>query len=347
MALKRYWLLAAFILVLAGPLILRPKKSLPTATSGGAEPTLVIISPHNEAIRYDFARAFDDYYFAKHGQHVHVDWRTPGGTSEISRYITSEYIAAFENYWKNQLHRTESPTGFDNPKTPQDNSPATQARKEFLASNVGCGIDLFFGGGSFDFIQPAEAGRLVDSGVIAAHPELFNSKTIPQTTGGEPYWDPQGRWIGACLSSFGICYNTDLLRLLKIDNAPSQWADLADPRYFGEIALADPNQSGSVGKAFEMLIQQQMLEAKSPAEGWARAMRLIMKISANSRYFTDAATKIPFDVEEGNAAAGMCIDFYGRFQSEFVRRPDGTSRMQYVTPAGGSSFGVDPIGMLR
>jgi spermidine/putrescine-binding protein len=43
----------------------------------------------------------------------------------------------------------------------------------------------------------------------------------------------------------------------------------------------------------------------------------------------------------------MTIDFFGRFQSESVRRPDGTSRMQYVTPAGGSSISVDPIGMLR
>jgi hypothetical protein len=76
-------------------------------------------------------------------------------------------------------------------------------------------------------------------------------------------------------------------------------------------------------------------------------MNLIQKISANARYFADSATKIPFDVECGDAAAGMCIDFYGRFQSEAVRKPDGSSRMQYITPDGGSSVGVDPIGLLR
>ena len=43
----------------------------------------------------------------------------------------------------------------------------------------------------------------------------------------------------------------------------------------------------------------------------------------------------------------MAIDFYGRFQSEAVRRPDGSSRLRYFTPVGGSSFGADPIGMLR
>jgi ABC-type glycerol-3-phosphate transport system substrate-binding protein len=43
----------------------------------------------------------------------------------------------------------------------------------------------------------------------------------------------------------------------------------------------------------------------------------------------------------------MCIDFFGRFQSEAVRLPDGSSRLQYFTPLGGSSVGVDPIAMLR
>ena len=59
-------------------------------------------------------------------------------------------------------------------------------------------------------------------------------------------------------------------------------------------------------------------------------MQLLMKIGANARYFTDASTKIALDVEAGEAAAGMTIDFYGRFQSEAVRKPDGSSRLQYV-----------------
>lgn len=408
--MKNLWIAIAFVAILLGPIALRPKNA-------GVEKdalTLVIITPHNEATRYEFARAFDAFYFRKHGKHVHVDWRTPGGTSEISRYLESEYLGAFQNYWTNQLHRPWSAdvqSSFANPRAPQDDSPGAEARKEFLASNVSCGIDLFFGGGSFDFELQAKAGRLVDSGVIAKHPELFNDSVIPKNRGGELYWDPEGRWIGACLASFGICYNTDVLRMLKIEKPPAQWSDLADPRYFRQLAMGNPTQSGSVAKAFEMLIQQQMLfvpkfkvvkitekaapdakDAKKEVSevtvqylktgkeetldvesetapktgkgskfkvgdvnpeyvavrlGWLRAMRLIRTIAANARYFTDSGTQIPFDVEAGNAAAGMCIDFYGRFESEAARQPDGSSRMHYVTPAGGSSVGVDPIGMFR
>ena len=153
---------------------------------------------------------------------------------------------------------------FDNAKvalddTPADDTLAQQARRAFLDSNVGCKIDLFFGGGSFDFDQQARAGRLVDSGFVSAHPEIFNDRVIPQAVGGEPFWDPQGRWIGNVVSSFGICYNVDSIRRLGFTQPPTQWADLADPRFFKQIALANPTQSSSVNKSIEMLIQQQML----------------------------------------------------------------------------------------
>jgi ABC-type glycerol-3-phosphate transport system substrate-binding protein len=108
-----------------------------------------------------------------------------------------------------------------------------------------------------------------------------------------------------------------------------------------------------------MLIQQQMQEwvtahqlrpeqeKEGAQEGWAQAMRLLMKIGANARYFTDSSAKIALDVEAGEAAAGMTIDFYGRYESEAVRRPDGTSRLQYVNAESGTSFSVDPIAVYR
>jgi ABC-type Fe3+ transport system substrate-binding protein len=305
------------------------------------------MTPHNEATRYEFARAFREAHFAKTGRRVFVDWRTAGGTSEIARYVAAQYLGSFRDYWTRTLHRDWTPdcAAFDDPKTANPRSVA--ARKAFLASNAGCGIDLFFGGGSFDYMQMAAAGRLVDSGVIAAHPDLFGPR-IPQTLAGEPLWDPAGSWVGACMGAFGICYNTDSLARLGIAQPPAQWADLASPRYANELALADPTQSGSVAKAFEMILQQQIGAAGGNlAQGWLRGMQLIQRMSGNARYFTDEAPDIPYTVQAGDAAAGMCIDFYGRFESESVRRPDGTSRLVYITPRGGSSTGADPIGLFH
>lgn len=349
------WVLGLLVLVVALPIALRPRNA---ALVQDADDVLVIVTPHNEATRYEFARAFAAHYRGQTGRTVAIDWRTPGGASEISRYLASQYQAAFEFSWKSGGHTwtAEIEGAFDNGNVgPGDTSPAARSRKAFLASEVSSGIDLFFGGGTYDFSAQARAGRLVDSGILARHPEWFGTSGIPQTLGGEEFWDVQGRWVGACLSSFGICYNVNSLARLGIRTPPAQWEDLGSPVYRNEVALSDPTQSGSVAKAFEMLIQQEMLKAAGPgasstagvAQGWQRGLSIIQRASANARYFTDSASKIPWDVQAGDAAVGMCIDFYGRFQSEAVSDPSGHSRIRYLTPEGGSSVGADPIGLLR
>ena len=362
--LRHLPLLGALLLVLLLPLALQPRGERPAAAD---EETLVIVTPHNEAIRAEFGRAFSDDFEKRTGRRVRVDWRTPGGTSEIARFLRSGYLAAFQHHWTSTLGErwtNEVDKSWDNAKTtlgpdPASDTPAQQARRAFLASQVGVGIDLFFGGGAYDFIVQSAAGRLVSTGFVEEHPEIFGEAMIPAVVGGEPFWDKEGRWIGTCLSAFGIVANRDALERRGIAEPPLQWHDLTSPRYFGGIALANPTQSSSVNRSFEMLIQEQMLqqwkelgaipenEERAREEGWEAAMRMLMKIGANARYFTDSSTKIALDVTAGDAAAGMTIDFYGRFQSDAVREPDGSSRVHYVDAVGGTSTGADPIGMLR
>lgn len=356
---------AALLVTMAAPFLLRPAQP---GASRKADQTLVIISPHNETIRWEFSNGFGAYMREKTGQSVRIDWRVPGGTSEIEKLIDSSFRAAFERFWKKDLKRKwtdyEIGDAFNNRRVdPAGDSSGAEARRIFLESNIGIGIDLFFGGGEYPFVVQALSGHLVDSGIFSRRPEWFeNGAVIPATFSGERFYDPEKRWIGACLTSFGICYNTDRLDYLRVDS-PSQWSDLGDPRFFGEIALADPSKSGSATKAFEMLMQQQMhetlaslspagdpseaIEAEAVRKGWVAGLNLIQRICANARYFTDSSGKIPFDVTQGNAAAGMCIDFYGRTSNEIVTKPDGTSRIHFITPANGSSVSVDPIAMLR
>jgi len=70
-------------------------------------------------------------------------------------------------------------------------------------------------------------------------------------------------------------------------------------------------------------------------EGWPRGLASIQDISANARYYTDQSPKIPLEVTKGDAAAGMCIDYYGRSAEEKVRQPNGWSRVGFVAPMGG------------
>lgn len=310
----------ALLLLLAIPFLLRP----PRESADKGRSVLVIISPHNEAVQFEFENAFRQWYKKNTGRDVDIDWRNLGGTSEIARYLDGSFQAADK------------------------------------AGLPGIGIDLFFGGGEYDHTRQGDKNHTVPCGVRERHPEWLNNAVIPDSFSGETFYDRDDRWYGCCLSGFGICYNEDSLENCGILSPPAQWDDLADYRYFEHIALADPTKSGSINKAFEMLIQQQMIsqlktggktagdaQKADLAEGWRCAFALIRRIGANARYFTDSAGKVTVDVAQGNAAAGMCIDFYGRFESETVERNESSERMKYVMPEGGSSISVDPISMLR
>ncbi|MEM7516006.1 MAG: extracellular solute-binding protein, partial [Planctomycetota bacterium] len=384
-------LLIVFVLlaiVLIAPFALRPDQA-DTALAAQERERLVIITPHNESIQAEFGRAFADHMLEEHQLRVFVDWRQPGGTSQIALFLRSEYATRFGNLWKVRTARPYDPVvrnGFQNPRLDSAVAEATKqgwvhdltlldgdspgkraviARNLFLNADIGVGIDLFFGGGAYDFARQASAGNLIaidaterygPAALARERPEWFSEAIMPASVSGEPFRDDDFRWVGTVLSAFGIVYNTDVLTRLGIETIPNQWDDLGDPRLAGQVALADPTKSGSTTKAFEMLIQEQIQRLAESGElseeeairaGWDAAMALILRISANSRYFTDSAAKVPRDVALGDAAAGMCIDFYGRTFNELFREGGRESQVEFVMPQAGTSIGADPIAMLR
>lgn len=362
-------IVVVMVAVIGLPFLLRREAPIPV----NAEDRVVIITPHTESIRHEFARGFEAWWEARTGRTVYVDYRVIGGTSEIGKFLASEYTNSFRNYWEDELGRewdqavleAFSSGRIEVDTTPGDDTVEEAARRAFLESEVSSGIDLFFGGGTYDFSVQASRGTLVDGGLLEKHPEWFQKTAdrgevpegIPETLAGERYWDEEGRWYGAVLSSYGIIYNREALRSLGIEEEPRQWVDLADPRLFRQVAVCDPTKSGSMTQAFEMILQQQIHavvdageevdEAAAVREGWRRGMELIQRIAANARYFTDTSQKPNIDVAMGDCAAGMSIDFYGRFQQENLLERSGDDRFGFHTPQGGSTISVDPVGILR
>lgn len=354
-------LLLAFsplVVLIAIPLILRPH------TDGrdlSDKERLIIISPHAEPIKYEFENAFRKFYREKFGKDIVFDWRSPGGTSDIVRYINDRYEAAFRQHWEadsdNGPWNKTIAGAFSNQRldrpTADAQPEAVKARKMFLASDVGIGIDLFFGGGAYDHAKHADKGYAVDAGIRELHPEWFVNEIMPREFSGETLYDEKGRYYGVCLASFGICYNIDRLKSMRDSSPPTTWHDLGEPRFFQQIAVADPTKSGSINKCFEMIIQETMAEAvekdrlNGKTAGWSEGLNLIKRIAANSRYITDSAGKVPQDVASGNTAAGMCIDFYGRSEAEWTERQSGMERVVYISPKNGTSVSPDPIQLLR
>ena len=179
----KLFIVLSLVVVLGLPFLLQRSEKV----TRFADDTVVIITPHTESIRYEFARAFEKWYEEKTGRTIFVDYRVIGGTSEIGKFLNSEYTNSFRNYWENELGREWTlavQEGFSDPysvpdSTPGDDTPAEAAKRAFLASEASSGIDLFFGGGAYDFRKQAGSGNLVDAGLLQKRPEWFQETAIP------------------------------------------------------------------------------------------------------------------------------------------------------------------------
>lgn len=362
----RNLLLAALAVLIALPFALRPRVAVEEA-----ERTLVVVTPHNEAIRHEYGAAFARWYRERTGHTVRVDWRVIGGAGETVRYLRAGYTAAFEYHWTRELKRewrsTLAGAALDErnklPDDPARDTVEQAARRAFLEMDAGVGMDVFFGGGNYEYARAGRAGWIVDAGMRRRHPEWFTDEALPQRWAGEELHDPQDRWYGTVLSSFGMLSNRDSLARIGIEKI-SSWSDMTRPELMGEVALADPTRSSSVSAAFEMIVQEQMhrryaalasiepdeakRNARAVREGWIEGLRLLQLASANARYFTDSSQKPPNDVAQGESAVGICVDFYGRFEEEtLAQRGGGVSRVAFVSPRGGTAYTSDPIALLR
>jgi len=344
------------------PFLLRPG-AVGGQTSGGAVDRLVIISSHNKGVKDEYDRAFRKYYREHFGRDVVLDFRSPGGTRDVVRYIADRFESEFRFFWEkdpaNGPWTGEIAAAFADPsvdRDPKASPAAKRARKVFLDSDVGIGIDLMAGGGTFEMIRHASKGFAVDAGVRKRHPEYFRASSIPEFFGGDRLYDADGRWYGVVLSTFGICCNADRISEMKNKNFPAAWRDLADPRFFDLLSVADPSKSGSANKCFEIIVQQCMAEAGDPARGWENGLNLVKRIFGNARSVTESASQVVLDVTCGDAAAGMAIDTYALSQAAWTRkvegerpsfRPGGGPRVRYITPRGGTAVSADPIQLLR
>ncbi len=253
-----------------------------------AQDELIIISPHPEGIETEFGNNFEKWYEEQTGRTVKTDWRDVGGTSSNYRFIESEF------------------------KRVPD----------------GISVDIFFGGGTDNYL------RLSNNGWLNAYklPEAQLAQ-MTQSFQGIPLYDAEHQWYGAALSSFGIMHNEELREMLSLPKVKT-WRDLGDVALLGKIGAADPRESGSAHMVYEIILQ---------TLGWDEGFALLTKLGGNVRGFSAGANAIPTDVVAGQVIYGLAIDFYAYGQIAVV----GADKIQYVVPADGAVVTADPIAILK
>jgi ABC-type Fe3+ transport system substrate-binding protein len=189
---------------------------LPAIMLVAAQPIeLKILSPHWEGILTEYKTAFEQHMMDSQSIDVDVTWVDLGGTSDIVKFIDSEFA-----------------------KTPD-----------------GIGFDLFWGGGVDPFIIQAEKGQLEGYQVpaeildeVAGGEASFAG--VPMY---DNVYDPP-RWYGTALSGFGIIYNKVVLAAEGLPE-PKTWEDLTNPVVKSWVGSADPRHSGSTHMAYEIILQ--------------------------------------------------------------------------------------------
>lgn len=372
----------SLLLILGVPFLLRPSE----ATRDTTTRKVVIITPHTEQIRSEFGRGFEAWHKRVYNEDVRVDWRSPGGTSEILKQLTAQYESAV----------AQGRFDFSDPKNPTA-KPGTIP------------YSLMIGGGTYEHSK-------LKSGISVKDPKDNATRTIAISTpagfeksdidtwfgdnkcGAQALCDPDQFWIGTALSSFGIVYNKVIYKDLGL-HEPTSFEDLGNPKLQGWVALADPRQSGSISTTMDSIlnwyvwstaqregwdaeltaaikaekdgIKKAKSENKSAAEiaaipiweealwdtrgdsiqkAWDQGWSVLREMACNTRYFTSSAPKPPLDVSHGEAAAGLSIDFYGRSQAQAILLPGqdpSMSRVGFVDPAGAVYIDSDPASLLR
>ena len=320
-------------------------------------PRLIILTPHNQDIRREFAAAFARWHQARlrHAGRRWTTGRSAGPTT--SSGSSSRCTAPYRNAGR----------------LAQARGRRAHRRRRRLGRR---GLLLQHGAEARPRHPPAAAAcpkSLLDRGLSRSRRSAASGCTTPTS---DAAGNPAPRWVGVCLSSFGICYNADLYDRLGMHRTARDVAR-PDRRAAGRHARPGrpdaqrvgrgrvqhghpardgrrrggvpqdhrrPGRPAAAGRTKLDKKDPQRTRPRSPT-GWHGGMGDLLLIAANGRYFTDSSTQVPNDVGNGQAAAGVVIDFYGRCSRNSSARGGASSSRRRPRPRSRptrsrSSYGV-------
>ncbi|MEN9834262.1 MAG: hypothetical protein RL011_455 [Pseudomonadota bacterium] len=235
--------------------------------------------------------------------------------------MQDEFIPKFKEHYQKAYGTAVDVEWLDNGGTAD---AVRLLRTRFGKNAQTAGVDIFWGGGTSAFLDLSKDGHLAKSPV---------PKGLTATIAGVPMYDRTESWYATALSSFGIFANKKVLKLEGL-GTPSHWSDLADPKFRGQITLADPRHSGTA-LTMAMIVLQ--------AQGWDKGWATLTRIAANTRAFTQSSSDPIKAVVAGDAAASMAIDFYAQPKVDEL----GADKLIFTLPADETVLDPDPIGVVK
>lgn len=154
------------------------------------------------------------------------------------------------------------------------------------------GVDVYWAASPRTFVTLAKEGALR---------KLDIERTgLPNRLGSTALGDPDGYYVATEMAGYGLALNAHALRQRQLP-APIHWADLADARFAGQIALPSPSKVGFAPPIVEIVLQ---------AHGWDPGWALWSEIAGNATLFDRGADIVSVGVASGQYAVGATIDFF-------------------------------------
>lgn len=147
----------------------------------------------------------------------------------------------------------------------------------------------------------------------------------------EGYVEEDNKWTGDFIIPMVMMYNKDLI---PEEEAPETWSDLLDPKYKGQIAMADPLKSGS---SYTQLATLLTAFGKGD-EAW----NFVEELVENMDYKILGSSKdVPKRVSDGEAAVGIVVESYAY---EYLIAD---ANIEIVYPTEGTSARSSAVGIVK
>lgn len=209
--------------------------------------------------------------------------------------------------------------------TPECVEFARQAPQQRAAGAPGIVADVFFGGGIAAHAELAAAGL---SRPIRLRDERGGPGPRVQ---GLPTRDPDLRWMATSLNTFGIVCNEAACAARGI-TPPATWTDLAEPRLYGWLSIANPRYSGSHREAMVLILTHL---------GWEPGWGVLIRTLANARALESRSGDALRQVRSGAALATLAVNSDGLSLAEGSK-----GALRYVDPPGATAASPNLISIL-
>ena len=183
-------------------------------------------------------------------------------------------------------------------------------------------IDVWWGGTGDPHLIAAEEGLTQASGVDTS--DLLGwAQNMAEISGGKT--------VGIYAGALGIAYNSDILEKKGI--APPQcWADLEDPRFAGEIQVANPTSSGTAYTELATFVQ---------LFGEDEAMVKLAAVGKNVNSYTKSGSAPSKAAARGET--GVSIGF----MHDMVKLASQGFPLKIVAPCEGTGYEVGAVSIIE